>query len=250
MTSEDHAQGRARDIVAGLTASHPDLKLGGYLHGSHHHGSAGPNSDIDVLVVADWTVPRDRTRQLQDSTVAALDDDVARLLDLKVLPAAVLVEDPWVDLHRAGFLGGHAWHEEFPPRTQDQAARESLLVLQGIFADGLDQGLAEGLRKPVGRLSSVVSALLDPEVPQSRREAYIILQRHPESPLAKALLKITDELSSMATSQPIHDQLHGDIERAVAATAQLLQERLNADALGPRCAEAARDALSAYHDSH
>lgn len=234
--------------MADLIASHPDLKLGGYLHGSQHHGSAGPDSDIDLLVVADWAVPRDRTRQLQDSTIAALSTNIAALLDLKILPAAVLVEDPWVDLHRAGFLGGHPWHEEFPPRTHDQASRESLLVLQGIYADGLDQGPAGELRKPIGRLSSVVAALLDPEVPQSRREAYDILQRHPESALARELLKIIDELTSMDADQKLHDQLHREINSAAGATAELLRDQLNAGALGPICAEAARDALAAYAD--
>lgn len=246
--TSDPIERQVLGVVADLIASRPDLKLGAYLHGSQLHGTVRPDSDIDVLVVADWTTPRSETKELQETTLAAhTTEPIGAVLDLKILPAATIADDPWVDVHRARFLGGHPWHEELPPRSHDQAARESLLVLQGIYArNDLDQLQPRHLRKPVGRLASVVAAILDSDVPQSRTEARHILLRHTDSGLTQTLVKIIDELGDLDPDESISDRLHAEIADASAATAELLQLQLDADGFGPRCTQAAQDALDAY----
>ena len=257
----DEAQGGLRSAVvvnsalvsdlterlAGVAAQFEASRLGLYLHGSHARGEAGRSSDIDVLGLS--STDEGTRLSAQEACREAL--GIAGLggdrLDLKIIDSERFAADPWVDLRRARWLAGFAWHEELPARTQDQAARESLLVLAVLFEDDVFAQREPGrLRKPVGRLLSVLAGLVCATVPQSAAEARRLLGS--DGQLTRELGELLDELGRLPDDVPIAHELSERVQQAAVDVAGVLRIHVERGELGPICTEAGEQALAAFAD--
>ncbi|MBO0810463.1 MAG: nucleotidyltransferase domain-containing protein [Microlunatus sp.] len=236
------------DRLDGVVAQFDASQLGLYLHGSHARGEAGPRSDIDVLGLCstDEHTRQSAQRACRDALeIAGLGGD---RLDLKIIDSELFAADPWVDLRRAQWLAGFPWHEELPVRTRDQAGRESLLVLAVLFEDdAFAQREPAQLRKPVGRLLSVLAGLVCATVPQSAGEARRLLGS--DSRLTRELGELLDDLSQLPDDAPVTPELSGRVQQAAVDVAAVLRVHVERGILGPICTAAAEHALSAFADS-
>ena len=217
--------------------------LGLYLHGSHSRDQAGPRSDIDVLGLCsagDDTAWQAAQRACLDALSSRPWHD---RLDLKVVDADEFAGNPWVDLRRARRLTGFAWHETLPERTRDQAGRESLGVLAVLFEDDdFAQRTPHQLRKPVGRLCSVLAALVTGTVPQSSAEAVRLLGT--DSRLKKELRDLRDALAQLPDDSIVTEELSSRVQQAAAAVAEVLRVHVEYGLLGPSCTAAGARALA------
>ncbi len=229
--------------LAEVAGRYEPIRLGLYLHGSHARDEAGPRSDIDVLGLCSAD---DDATQLTAQQVC-LDALAAQpwhdRLDLKVINADRFEADPWVDLRRSRPLAGFAWHETLPPRTRDQAGRESLGVLAVYFEDGdFERGESAELRKPVGRLCSVLAGLVAGAVPQSATEALRLLGD--DTRLARELRELRTELAQLPDDSTVPEALSSRVQRAAADVAEVLRVHVTRGLLGPSCTAAGERALA------
>lgn len=201
-----------RDLLQPVAERYASIRLGVFLHGSHSRGEAGPRSDVDVLGLSATEHDDDRISAEQ----ACFDALAARpwpgTLDLKIIPAERFAADPWVDLRTARWLFGEPWHQILPPRTRDQAARESIAVLGSLFGyrDFTLLDDPHELAKPVGRLCSVLAAPKD---------------------------------------SPLPDDLRRRVHAAADAVAAVLRVHVEQGLLGPICTAAGAKAIAEY-DEH
>jgi predicted nucleotidyltransferase len=218
-------------------------RLGLYLHGSHARGEAGPLSDVDVLGLCTGDDDTTWMAAQQDCLDALSSQHWHDRLDLKVIDVDEFADNPWVDLRRSRWLAGFAWHETLPPRTRDQAGRESLGVLGVLFEDGcFRQRDARELWKPVGRLCSVLAGLVSGTVPQSASEALRLLGT--DGRLARELRDLRDELARLPDDSIITETLSSRIQQAARDVAEVLRVQVERGALGPICTAAGTQALA------
>lgn len=218
--------------------------FGIYLHGSQARNEARPDSDIDILVLTAAGVGEEEQQEFKDHCLQAVGDASERL-DLKVVPAPVFIENPWVDLTKARWLAGRQWHQEFSPRSLDEAAHESLTVLRVLIEDdAFAQPSVAEIRKPLGRLCSVLASLVGRTAPSSAGEAIEILRGCRDDATVQQVLGVMAEVDpSVSTS--VDPGLASRVQLAVQAVLKLLRHQLTDAELGPRCAEAARGVLAA-----
>jgi hypothetical protein len=218
-------------------------RLGLYLHGSHARDEAGPLSDVDVLGLC--TGDDDTTwMAAQRACLEALSSQPWHdKLDLKVVDADEFADNPWVDLRRSRWLTGFAWHATVAERTRDQAGRESLGVLGVLFEDGcFEQRDTRELRKPVGRLCSVLAGLVTGTVPQSASEALRLLGT--DGRLARELRDLRAELARLPDDSIITEPLSSRIRQAATDVAEVLRVQVERGVLGPICTAAGTQALA------
>lgn len=232
-------------LLAVVAGRFEPIRLGLFLHGSHARGEAGPHSDIDVLGLC--SAEEDDIRLVaQQACLGALSSQPWHdRLDLKAIDADRFAADPWVDLRRSRRLAGFAWHETLPPRTPDQAGRESLGVLAVLFEYNYfaRRDPAE-LQKPVGRLCSVLAALVGGAVPQSASEAVQLLGQ--DSRLARELGDLRAELARLPDGSIVPEALSTRIQEAAAAVAEVLRVHVERGVLGPICTAAGEQALAKF----
>lgn len=230
--------------LAEIAQRFESIRLGLYLHGSQARDEAGPRSDVDVLglCVADDATARLAERACREALAGQPWHDRP---DLKVVDADEFAADPWVDLRRSRPLAGFAWHQTLPPRTPDQAGRESLGVLAVYFEDG-DFELRDPveLRKPVGRLCSVLAALVGGAVPHSANEALRMLPT--EGRLSRELRDLRGELERVPEGSRVSDDLSSRVRRAADDVAAVLRVHVERGVLGPICTAAGEDALAKH----
>lgn len=222
---------------------YPSIRLGLYLHGSHARGTAGPRSDVDVIGLFAGDRDDDRLPLEQACFEALATRPWPGSLDLKIIPAELFAANQWVDLRTAHWLAGEPWHEQLAPRTHDQAARESLGVLGVLFEDAaFAERDAHGLAKSVGRLCSVLAALVTDVVPQSAAEAVAVLR--PDTRLGAELRELRAALTEWPKDSPVPDDLSSRARRAADEVAAVLRVHVEHGLLGPRCTEAGARALT------
>lgn len=238
-----------RDLLQPVAERYASIRLGVFLHGSHSRGEAGPRGDVDVLGLSATEHDDDRISAEQ----ACFDALAARPwpgpLDLKIIPAERFAADPWVDLRTARWLVGEPWHQILPPRTRDQAARESIAVLGSLFGyrDFTLLDDPHELAKPVGRLCSVLAALVTDVVPQNADEAVRVLPT--DTRLGAELRDLRTALAGLPKDSPLPDDLRRRVHAAADAVAAVLRVHVEQGLLGPICTAAGAKAIAEY-DEH
>ncbi|GAB3738227.1 nucleotidyltransferase domain-containing protein [Microlunatus parietis] len=229
-----------------IAEQYASIRLGLFLHGSHSRGAAGPRSDVDVIGLYATDRDEDRVATEQASFEALAARPWPGPLDLKIIPAGEFAADPWVDLRTACWLAGEPWHQTLPPRTHDQAARESIAVFGSLFeyGDFADRDDAHDLAKRVGRLCSVLASLVTDVVPQSAEEALRVLR--PDTRLAAELRDLRADLAALPKDTQVPEDLSHRVQRAADDVAAVLRVHVERGLLGPICTAAAARALTAH----
>ncbi|WP_152365466.1 hypothetical protein [Microlunatus speluncae] len=121
--------------------------------------------------------------------------------------------------------------------------RESLLVLATYFDHGYFDGRDPAeLRKPVGRLCSVLTALITGAVPQSATEALRLLGD--DSRLTGELRDLRTALDQLPDGSTVTEALSRRVQQAASDVADVLDIHVARGLLGPSCSAAGQQALA------